>query len=326
MLIQNRFLSYEYGDIPLIQKLWKPWFVHRPMQIFQRVHTDLLPPASGYQPLSTSWGITVYADPTKTIGRSILTTGVYDLTVSETLARLITPGDTVIDAGANIGYMTLLSAMAAGSTGTVLAFEPHPDLFPIIQQNLMATKARYRVAHAELHNEALGAEPGIARLQLPSGFTANDGIAQIVSTVDAETPSIAVTVNTLDAILGQKSATVLKLDVEGFELQVLQGSIRAIAEKRIRHIVFEDHNSEQSDVVRFLQDHGYHVYAIGWSMNGLSIAPIASGRLSTLYEAPNFIATIAPDEVTARCQSKGWLVLGNSLIDRYPDLSHSHIN
>ncbi len=47
--------------------------------------------------------------------------------MSEVLARLIDPGDTVVDAGANVGYMTVLAAAAAGPTGRVVAFEPHPE-------------------------------------------------------------------------------------------------------------------------------------------------------------------------------------------------------
>jgi hypothetical protein len=54
----------------------------------------------GYVPLRTSWGMQVIADSPSAIGRSILTTGVYNIAVSETLFRLISPGDTVFDAGA----------------------------------------------------------------------------------------------------------------------------------------------------------------------------------------------------------------------------------
>ena len=75
-------------------------------------------PRSGYTPLPVAWGISVIADPAKMIGRSLFTTGIYDLAVSEVLARLIEPGDTVVDAGANVGYMTLLAGVAAGSSRT----------------------------------------------------------------------------------------------------------------------------------------------------------------------------------------------------------------
>ena len=74
-------------------------------------------------------------DPTRAIGRSIVTTGLFDLAVSELLARLIDPGDIVVDAGANVGYMTVLAATAAGRSGRVLAFEPHPELFAVLCQN-----------------------------------------------------------------------------------------------------------------------------------------------------------------------------------------------
>src|SRR5438876_809414 len=112
----------------LWRRLWKPWFVWRPMQVLRRARLALSSPRPGYQLIPTSWGGFIWTDPTKVIGRSILTTGIYDLAVSEVLARLIKPGDTVIDAGANIGYMTMLASFAAGPNGKVLSFEPHPDL------------------------------------------------------------------------------------------------------------------------------------------------------------------------------------------------------
>ena len=118
---------------------------------------------------------------------------------------------------------------------------------------------------------------------------------------------------TLDEMLGDESAAVLKLDVEGFEPQVLRGSVRALAGRRIRHIVFEDHAIAGSEVVRFLREAGFHLFSLGWTMRGLAVQPVEAGSLATKYEAPNFIATLEPNEVLARCQPKGWLVLSSGL-------------
>ncbi len=297
------------AGVSLLQRLWKPWFVHRPSQLLRRALSALHPPAPGCQPLTTSWGMTLLADPSKTIGRSIATTGIYDLAVSEALARLIEPGDTVIDAGANIGYMTLLAAVVAGPAGKVLSFEPHPDLFAIVQRNVVAAREQCGIGQTELHNVALGAQDGTAELVIPSEFAGNDGIARIATTSGPGEKTIVVALKSLDNLLGGQSVRVMKLDVEGFEIHVLRGATGLLQAGRIRHIVFEDHEVEGSAVVRFLQGFGYRVFALGWSMAGIALADVAKGRLATSYEAPSYLATLDAGAVMDRTRAKGWSVL-----------------
>jgi FkbM family methyltransferase len=303
------------GGHPLFSRLWKPWFVYRPDRLIRRVVTAFRPPSRGYIPLQTSWGVRVIADPTRTIGQSILTTGVYDLAVSEALARLVSPGDTVVDAGANVGYMTVLASVAAGPSGKVVSIEPHARLFAVLQENIAAVRKQLNISRIELHNVALGDQPGTAELQLPPGFDSNDGIARIGQATPGG-QSVTVPVEALDGVLGEGSAAVLKLDVEGYEAQVLRGSAHLLAGRRVRHIVFEDHAVDGSEVIRLLREAGYYLFSLGWSMRGLRIQPIEAGSLATKYEAPNFIGTLDPDEVLARCRPKGWLVLSGRITSR----------
>ena len=99
-------------------------------------------------------------------------------------------------------------------------------------------------------------------------------------------------------------------------LHVLRGAAGALAARRIRHIVFEDHNAANSDVIRLLRDTGYRIYALGWSLRGIVLAPFDGASLASGREAPNFLATIDPDAAIERCRPKGWWVLSNRLIDR----------
>lgn len=302
----------------MFHRLWKPWILYQPALLARRAIRVLRPPPSGYVPIRTSWGVDIIADPTRTIGRSILTTGVYDLSVSEALARLISRGDTVIDAGANVGYATVLASVAAGPKGRVLSFEPHPGLFAILRQNVAAARERLRVAPTELHESALGVEAGTAELHIPGAFGTNDGIARIGPDPIPGGESVPVRVETLDDVLGEGSVEVLKLDVEGFEPQVLRGAARALAERRVRHIVFEEHSIERSAVVRILREAGYRVFSLGWTMRGPVVLPIEAGNLAKPYEPANFIATLDPELVLERCRSRGWSVLRARLTLRWP--------
>jgi FkbM family methyltransferase len=298
----------------LLQRLWKPWFIYRPSQLWRRACVALAPPAHGYQPVTTSWGATLRADPSRTIGRSIATTGVYDLAVSEVLARLIDPGDTVIDAGANIGYMTVLAAVAAGPSGRILSFEPHPDLFAILGRNVEAVRSQSRVAPVELHRAALSERAGTAELTLPPDFESNDGVARISTQAAPGSRTIAVALETIDGALGDGSAAVMKLDVEAHELQVHRAAARALESRRIRHIVFEEHQKvDESEVIRFLQARGYRVYAFGWSMRGITLRAVEGGSLAASYEPSNYLASVDPESALERCGRPGWLALSNRL-------------
>ena len=294
---------------PLFQRLWKPWFVYRPVQLVRRIFVGLQTKSFGFAPLRTSWGADVIAHPSRTIGRSILTTGLYDLAVSEALFRLITPGETVVDAGANIGYMTVLASIASGPGGRVVSFEPHPDLFAILEQNIQTVRREWASAGVEAHQAALGERSGVADLQLPADFETNDGIASLGQVAASGGRSVRVRVATLDEVIGQSPVGLLKLDVEGFEPQVLKGWERAIASRRVKHIVFEDHSIAESEVVRILTAAGYRLFSLGWSMRGPVVKPVDVGSLATRYEAPNFVATLHPDEMLARFRPRGWRAL-----------------
>ena len=74
----------------------------------------------------------------------------------------------------------------------------------------------------------MGERPGTADLQLPPDFETNDGVARIGSESDAGGRSLKVRVTTLDEVLGDAPVGVLKLDVEGFEYQALEGCERIL--------------------------------------------------------------------------------------------------
>jgi hypothetical protein len=58
------------------------------------------------------------------------------------------------------------------------------------------------------------------------------------------------------------------------------------------------------------------VFSLGWSMRGPALRPADVMSLAKAYEAPNFIASTDPDEVTTRCSPRGWLVLRSQFAER----------
>jgi hypothetical protein len=123
---------------------------------------------------------------------------------------------------------------------------------------------------------------------------------------------VSVPVETLDDVVGERIVGLLKVDVEGYEFPLLKGAARALKEHRIRHIVFEDHEGSASDAAKFLQSAGYKVFAIGWSITKPVLAERRDGHsVATSYEAPSYLATIAPEEAVRACAPSGWRALRN---------------
>lgn len=292
-----------------LRRVMKPWYVWRPWQLARRIRVEWTRPMVGYRELPVAWGVSLLADPTTTIGWSISTAGVHELAVTEVLARLIQPGDTVVDAGAHVGYMTILAALTAGPRGRVLSWEPHPELFKLLQRNVAGAAARHRLARVTMTNAALAATTGRATLAVPGDEAQNDGLSHLVSAAIPPVQSYSVATQTIDEALNDAPVAVMKLDVEGSERAVLGGASRSLAARRIRHIVFEEHQGPVTDVTRLLESHGYAIVPFGWSIRGLQLGPVGGTTMAESYEAPSYVATLAVDEVRSRCRSIGWRTL-----------------
>jgi FkbM family methyltransferase len=296
----------------MLPAVWKPWYLYQPRQILRRMRGLREAPSTKYEPLRAAWGIEMLACPAEHLGQCLSTTGIYDLAVSELMFRLVRHGDVIIDAGANIGYTTLLAAVAAGAQGKVIAFEPNPRLFPILAKNVDGARRHLAMASVELRQSALGARRYRTALVLADPSAANDGLSYIPgAAIPADrADTVDVDVETLDAVLDGQTAALMKIDVEGHERQVFQGAADAIRSHRIRHIVFEDHEGPASSAAAFLAAAGYRLFSIGWTMRHLMLAPVGVGRkLTQPYEAPSYLATVEPEVALGACRPSGWQAL-----------------
>jgi FkbM family methyltransferase len=133
------------------------------------------------------------------------------------LARLLAPGMRVADVGANIGYYLLLFEHAVGPGGHITCFEPDPENL----RELRATLAVNGFANVEVVAAAVGAADGIAALR--TGLNA--------TVVAAGPGTIQVPLVSLDRALAAP-IDLLKIDVEGYEAQVLAGARRLLAGQR----------------------------------------------------------------------------------------------
>jgi FkbM family methyltransferase len=269
--------------------------------------------------VSLPWGIELAINPHETIGRSLLNLGVCELTVSETLWRLTDVGDSCLDIGANIGYMTSLLAARGGKSGKVFGFEPHPLVFARLEanhQSMVEGGNSQNYSPVILIQCAIGAGDGEMDLFEPEGFKENEGIASLANVARRPIASeirYRVELRRLDTIFhGDESFGVVKIDVEGAELAVLHGAERLLTGRRIRDIVFEDFQPFPSESSTLLQRYGYRIYRLVKTISGPVIwnpSDQSVKDVSLPWEPVNYLATLDPDRALIRFRQRGWLCL-----------------
>src|SRR3569623_794508 len=110
-------------------KLFKqPEYFFRPRQVALKLGRTVRAHRE-FEDVTLPWGATMRIRPGEHIGSRIWHRGVFDLVVLEAIARLIEPGESALDIGANIGQMTNLMSHRVGPKGRGLSFEPHPGVF-----------------------------------------------------------------------------------------------------------------------------------------------------------------------------------------------------
>ncbi|TML00101.1 MAG: FkbM family methyltransferase [Actinobacteria bacterium] len=167
------------------------------------------------------------------------------------LRQLLHSGETFIDCGANIGLWSLVAAPIVWPDGRVIAFEPNP----LVAKRLADAAVQSSVI--EVHTIALSDKPGV----LPLAAGREHNLAHISSEGACTVPA-----TTLDAILDRRPDGI-KIDVEGYELHVLNGAEQALSH---RPWIIVEFNKQHSAAVRLadwsvhghLTDLGYRAHTV----------------------------------------------------------------
>ncbi len=203
------------------------------------------------------------------IGSHLLTFGRWETNYTSVFRRLIRPGQTVFDLGANHGVYTLLGAAATGPGGQVHAFEANPRLAKLTE--LSAAINGYG-GFVSVHHLAVGEAEGVARLVFDHGWSgggslfrgdvqeggANEGVACRVAALDALFPDPGFQVH------------VLKMDIEGAEGRALAGMPRLLERSRDIRLMLEfapemlaASGVPAPQVAEFLAARGFRAWSIG---------------------------------------------------------------
>jgi len=218
------------------------------------------------------YGLIAYNRNDEYIGRSLATYGEYSQFEVEFLTAWLRPGDVVLEAGANIGPVTVPLARAVGPTGCVYAYEPQRLVFQLLCANLALNELGNVVAQPR----ALGAQAGTARVPaIPPSQAHNFGGVALSADAGGE----PVSMERIDD-LGLADCRLVKIDVEGMEAEVLAGARETIARLRPLLYLENDRADRSPPLIGLVQSLGYRAF---WHLPPLFNPDNFAGRAENLF-------------------------------------------
>lgn len=176
--------------------------------------------------------------------------------------RHVRRGDCVWDVGANVGLFSLAAAGAAGPSGSVVAVEADADVARLLRASFARTDERRAATPSLVQAAVTGPSPAIVKFRIARRARASNAIAGGGSTqmggVAEERLVPGITLDELLQATGRAPALV-KIDVEGHELHVLEGARTLIARHRPKLYV-EVSGETAGAVGTLLREHGYRFF------------------------------------------------------------------
>lgn len=168
--------------------------------------------------------------------------GLHEFADMAFVIHALRPGDLFLDVGANVGSYTVLASGVCGAR--TIAFEPDPGTAENLHRNVAVNAIGHLV---RVHETALGAQAGQVTFTV-----GRDTVNRVAGPEEHGTRLVPL--HRLDDIPGVLEATVIKLDVEGYEDQVLAGAVRTLASPSLLAIETE---ALDGSIARTIEDHGF---------------------------------------------------------------------
>ena len=171
----------------------------------------------------------------------------WEMPLTRFLLNNVKPGQVAVDAGAHVGYFTVILAGLVGDTGQVHAFEPNPDVYPWLVDNV---SINYFSKQVTLNQVGVYSKSGSATLHTYSRYSGTSTIQQpsvqryrVDEVNGAEIRHVR-----LDEYLHDVDMIhMIKMDIEGSEFQAFMGLGQMLHEHRVQTVVFEWNPSSLQD-------------------------------------------------------------------------------
>jgi len=201
------------------------------------------------------YGLMIFNQADRWVGKSFSEYGEFSESEVQLFRKVILPGDTVLDLGANIGAHTVSISRLIGEKGVVLAFEPERNNFYTLAGNI----AINNIKNAVVFQMAIGDQKGeISVPELDFAKTTNFGGLELSKEAKYDR-SYNVPLETIDNLKLNK-LNFMKIDVEGMEAEVLRGAKDSIKKFRPFIYVENDRENKSAELIDLIKSFGYQVY------------------------------------------------------------------
>ncbi|MFH1154556.1 MAG: FkbM family methyltransferase [Pseudomonadota bacterium] len=199
--------------------------------------------------------------------------GINELPVQHAFKKFIKSGDIVYDIGANIGFFTMIAAMLVEKTGYIYAFEPVTGNVENILKNIKLNN----FLNITVIDRAVSSSTGKEDFYLTKNYGGHT-LSSVACPPDVIAKIIIETVS-IDELIAEKKIMppdIIKIDVEGAEIDVLKGMVNTLKQYRPTVIYEIDDRTlsklqnKQEDIKDFLYSFGYEIRDLEASYKGLS--------------------------------------------------------
>ena len=256
-------------DIIRILLRWYEWY--SPLSVGKNRLLKLVNavrPLKGRFRIRTKFGAIMDVNLEQQVQRRLYFQGIHEKNVLELMRDMSMDrreGSVFCDIGANVGQHSLFCALNLRFE-KIYAFEPYPSTFAALRQNILLNSLEGKIAAVNLALSDKMAEYG---MEVPS--LSNDGMNYLLSGLKPDR-SIVVRSTTLDSFAYENGITridMMKIDVEGAELNVVRGARGLLMDKRIGTLfveVCDGHlarfNASSKELLEFMKDVGYSCFLI----------------------------------------------------------------
>jgi len=192
------------------------------------------------------------------LSKTLYYRGVHEPPVTQWIKKELDPEMTILDIGANIGYYVLLESSVLNQNGSLYAIEPVPSTYGILQKNI----ALNQLSNVTTYQYAVGSAPGEAMIEVTEkrnwSHIAHSNLsakrANLIS--DATYQSVPVPMTTVDLFVQEQqieNVNFIRMDVEGFETEIIKGAIHTLTNHRPLKVFMEVHPFFAEDPTPFAE-------------------------------------------------------------------------